>query len=183
MKEINPVLRLFAALLLIAGSCLTVAADEPQEEAVDFLFVQYAEKVSLDKGRLTLFAVKDDTLYFSDRPDRIVGRLTTQRFTEIWGKGDGSFAQVPPNAVLTVLQEPLPLDLVVVLRNPVLSGGNLTYDVEVLDGPDSGEGAASSLFIDAFGIRPEARQEIRQEARQEVRQETRQARRRIDRRI
>ena len=67
---------------------------------------------------------------------------------------------MPPNAVLTVLQEPLPLDLVVVLRNTVLDGENLAYDVEVLDGPESGEGDASTLFIDAIGVRREVRQEV-----------------------
>ena len=78
----------------------------------------------------------------------------------------------------------MPVDLVAVLSNPRLDGDTLTYDVEVLEGPDSGEGLASALFIDVVGrpVKREVRQEGRQEVRQEVRQEKRQTRRRIDRR-
>ena len=76
------------------------------------------------------------------------------------------------------MSEPVPLDLVVVLKEPVLEGDSLVYKVEVLDGPDSGEGKANALFIDVIGVRPgEVRREVKQEARQEVRQTTR----RIDR--
>ena len=84
------------------------------------------------------------------------------------------------------MSEPVPLDLVVVLKDPVLEDDTLVYTVEVLDGPDSGEGKANALFIDVIGVYPgevrrEVRQEVRQEARQEVRQEVRQGARRIDR--
>lgn len=41
-------------------------------------------------------------------------------------------------------------DIAVVLSDPVLTGDTLVYRVEVLDGPESGSGAHSALFIDAF---------------------------------
>jgi hypothetical protein len=159
----------------------TWAAQE--EEKVDFLFVQYAESVTLKDNKLTMQGVQPETLYFSDRPDRIVGRESTKKFVEHWWKeGKDSFAKNPPNAVLVVMSKPVPLDLVVVLKEPVLEGDTLVYKVKVLDGPDSGEGKANALFIDVIGVRRgEVRREVRQEARQEVRQETRQAARRIDR--
>ena len=148
-------------------------AEADDEEKVDFLFVQYAESVTLADGKLTLRGIQPETLYFSDRPDRIVGRESTEKFVEHWWKeGEDSFAKNPPNAVLAVMSEPVPLDLVVVLKEPVLEGNTLIYTVEVLDGPDSGEGEANALFIDVIGVRPgEVRREVRQEARQEVRQE------------
>ena len=128
-----------------------VVAEEGQatkEEMAEFLFVQYAESATLSEGVLTLNGVAPDTLYFSDRPHRIVGREATQKFVKSWGEGEGSFSEIPPNAVLAVMHKPVPLDLVVVLKDPVLEGDTLTYQVEVLDGPDSGEGEASALFID-----------------------------------
>ncbi len=82
------------------------------------------------------------------------------------------------------LSEPVPLDVVVVLKEPVLEGDNLVYKVEVLDGPESGEGEANALFIDVIGMpRGEVREEVREEVRQEGRQEVRQTARRVDRRL
>jgi len=131
-----------------------VAADgqAAKEEMVEFLFVQNAETATLSEGVLTLRGVAPDTLYFSDRPHRIVGRVTTQNFVKSWDEGEGNFSEIPPNAVLAVMHKPVPLDLVVVLNDPVLEGDILTYQVEVLEGPDSGEGEASALFIDTFGF-------------------------------
>jgi hypothetical protein len=131
-----------------------VAADDQatKEEMAELLFVQYAERVSLSDGVLTLKGVAPETLYFSDRPHRIVGRVATENFVKAWDKGEGSFSEIPPNAVLAVMHKPVPLDLVAVLKDPVLEGSTLTFRVEILDGPDSGEGEASALFIDVIGF-------------------------------
>ena len=180
MKKLKPLFILIFTICLLstAGFWISAAATE-DEETVDFLFVQYAESVTLADGKLTLTGIQPETLYFSDRPDRIVGRENTKKFVEYWWKeGTDSFANNPPNAVLAVMSEPVPLDLVVVLKEPVLEGDSLVYKVEVLDGPDSGKGEACALFIDVIG-RPGG--EIREEARQEVRQAGRQIARRIDR--
>ena len=74
-----------------------VAADDQamDEELVEFLFVQYAQGVTLSDGVLTLKGVTPDTLYFSDRPHRIVGRETTQKFVESWDVGEGNFSETP----------------------------------------------------------------------------------------
>lgn len=152
-----------------------VAADNQatQAEMVEFLFVQYAESATLSDGVLTLKGVAPETLYFSDRPHRIVGRQSTQEFVSSWDEGEGSFSETPPNAVLAVMHKPVPLDLVAVLKDPVLEGDTLTYQVEVLDGPDSGEGEASALFIDVIGF----------PILDEVRESTDETVRRIDRRV
>ena len=51
-------------------------------------------------SRSTLLGLTPHTIYFSDRPQRIVGHLTTHRFLQWWSEGDDSFAVDPPNAVL-----------------------------------------------------------------------------------
>jgi hypothetical protein len=120
-------------------------------DVVDYLFVQNAAKVSLKDGVLRMKGVSPDTLYFSDRPERIVGRVATAEFVEHWATGNDSFESDPPNAVLTVLHEPEPQDVVVVLRQPRLEGDDLVYDVEVLDGAKTASGEDSALFIDVIG--------------------------------
>jgi hypothetical protein len=118
---------------------------------VEYLFVQHAEGVTLAEGVLTLEGIGEDVLYFSDRPHRIVGRITLEDFLGSWDEGEESFAEVPPNAVLTVKQENELRDLTVVLKDPVLTEGTLVYQVEVLDGPESGSGDFAALFIDVIG--------------------------------
>ena len=109
--------------------------------------------MTLKDGLLTLEGVRDDLLFFSDRPDRIVGRESLEDFIEAWDEGEESFATIPPNAVLTILRDRDALDLVVVLKEPTLTERTLVYRVEVLDGPESGSGYDAALFIDAFGGR------------------------------
>jgi hypothetical protein len=160
----------------------TAAATEPEAaevEMVEYLFVQHAEGVTLQDGVLTLEGIGEDVLYFSDRPHRIVGRETVEEFLAAWTEGEESFAEVPPNAVLTVKQEDELRDLTVVLQDPVLTEGTLAYQVEVLDGPDSGSGAFAALFIDVIG---DPISGPRGEVRRTARRTSRRTARRVDRR-
>jgi hypothetical protein len=127
------------------------ASSGDSEENVDFLFVQHSSSVTLKDGVLTLQGVAADTLYFSDRPDRIVGRVTTQEFVDNWSEGDDSFTATPPNAVLSTVQHDVSVDVVVVLTEPQLSDGALIYNVEILDGEPEIDSGASALFIDVVG--------------------------------
>jgi len=153
-----------AAVLIIACSgpdappadtAVVVVEGEVETELVEYLFVQHADRVSLENGVLTLEGVGNDVLYFSDRPDRIVGRESLSEFIDDWDEGEESFATIPPNAIVTVVREGESLDLAVVLKDPTMLGEQLmTYNVEVLDGPDSGVGDDAAIFIDAFGLEP-----------------------------
>ena len=142
--------------VLVAASGVALAASAARatsdsDEVVDFLFVQTAPAIRLSDGVLRLNGANPHTLYFSDRPERIFGRVTTEDFVEHWGTGADSFKSDPPNAVLTFHDAEDPTEVVVVLRDPRMEGGNLVYDVEVLDGPKELSGDSASLFIDVIG--------------------------------
>ena len=153
--------------------------EEAAVEEVEYLFVQHAESVTLAEGVLTLGGIGEDVLYFSDRPHRIVGRVPLEDFLGSWTEGEESFAEVPPNAVLTVKQEDELRDLTVVLKEPVLTEQTLVYQVEVLDGPDAGSGAFAALFIDVIG---DPISGPRGEVRRTARRTSRRTARRVDRR-
>jgi len=158
-----------------------VAAEEEADvEMVEFLFVQHAEGVTLQDGLLSLEGVGEDILYFSDRPHRVVGRESLEEFLDAWHKGEGSFAEIPPNAVLTVKQEDELRDLTVVLKDPVLTERTLVYQVEVLDGPQSGSGDFAALFIDVIGAPLVGPTSVRGVARRTARRTTRRVNRRED---
>ena len=158
---------------------VAVAEEQAAIEEVEYLFVQHAEAVALADGVLTLEGIGDDVLYFSDRPHRIVGRVSLEEFLGSWDEGEESFAAVPPNAVLTVRQETELRDLTVVLKKPALTEGTLAYEVEVLDGPESGSGELAALFIDVIG---DPISGPRGEVRRTARRTSRRTARRVDRR-
>lgn len=124
-----------------------------QLEAEQSMFVQNALGITTESGTLTLTGVGPSTLYFSDRPQRVVGHMATSDFVDLWGAGDNSFEVDPPNAVLSFLQPggDVPQDIVVVIRDPRLVGSDLSYSIDVLEGTPPVASGPVSLFIDPFG--------------------------------
>lgn len=115
-----------------------------EEEGPAFLFVQLAERGSWapkpdEPGvyLLSLVGPGTQTLYFSDRPDRIVGAVPTDRFLAALG-----FTPLePPNAAIVVETPEGERDVLVVeLFNPVYTqefdadgGTTLTYEARILE--------------------------------------------------
>jgi hypothetical protein len=83
----------------------------------------------------------------------VVGHLSARKFVELWGEGDNSFANDPPNAVVSYLDDSgaTPDDTIVVLSEPRLAGDDLTYSVEILEGTLPADATSVSVFIDPFG--------------------------------
>jgi hypothetical protein len=128
-------------------------AKAADKKDVEYLFVQTAHAITSDGDKMTLHGVGPTTLFFSDRPERIVGHGTTEESVQIWSEGQDSFAKDPPNATISILEgtDGEIEDIVVVLRDPELVGDKLTYTVKVLDGELPTSGGACSLFIDIIG--------------------------------
>jgi hypothetical protein len=156
--EVNMTTRreILAAALLgplsLAIKAARASEGEKTPEMADFLFVQNARGIAYADGKLTLKGVNPVTVMFSDRPDRIAGHMTTERFIPFWSEGKDSFLKDPPNAALAFLEDDDAEDAVVVLRDPVLAGDDLSYNVEVLEGEIPASAGAASLFIDVIGM-------------------------------
>jgi hypothetical protein len=138
------------AALAFAGSA---AAETTAEGVADFLFVQTAKAMAFDadQSRLTLRGVSPVTLFFTDRPERIAGNMSTTRFLSAWSEGNDSFQSVPPNADLSIIEAGALRQTVVELRDPVLEGENLHYTVKIIGGDMPVLGEEVSLFIDIIG--------------------------------
>ena len=119
---------------------------------VEYMFAMTAERfgVNLD-GRITLHGVSATTLFFSDRPYRLTGHITTEDFVSQWGIGNDNFAENPPNALLSIFEPDAVNDVVVILTEPELSNGGLSYAVQVTDGDLVAADGPVSLFIDMIG--------------------------------
>ncbi len=126
---------------------------EQQLAQIEAMFVQSAHGMTAGDGSVTFHGPAHSTLFFADRPQRVVGHMHTRKFVSEWGEGENSFAEDPPNAVLSFLEEgdTVPEEVTMVIRDPQLSEETLTYRVEVLDGTLPAKAGPCSLFIDPVG--------------------------------
>ncbi|MFO1121221.1 MAG: hypothetical protein U1F47_02695 [Hyphomicrobiales bacterium] len=122
---------------------------------VPSLAVLNSQGATLKDGTLTLSGVAANTIVFADRPVRAAGHQKTEQFIEQWDEGKDSFAVDPPNATVSVLggDGSDVSDAVVVLTKPKLDGGNLTFQVKVLEGSLADAKGPAALFIDWFAAR------------------------------
>ena len=143
-------------VLLALYPVAKLATAQPKPQA-SLLFVQMAQKIDYKKtdaasGVMTLYDVPTQTMFFTDRPNRVVGNVPTSAFVSRWttDKGPNGFATNPPNAAVTVFQPDGAKTAIVELSNPRLDGNKLSYDVKVLQGISSTQPAEGVVFIDNF---------------------------------
>jgi hypothetical protein len=156
-KRLSPahlVFLLVAVVLSMSALAATsaIAAEEPQ-----LMFVQVAEDLKADTAKSTLRLVKvnQQTLYFSDRPQRIAGHIKMAEYLQEWTAkaGKDNFKADPPNATLSVYEPGKPENTIVVvtLTNPVVDGADLVYNYKVINGTMPANGGQTALFIDWIG--------------------------------
>ena len=125
-------------------------------EMVPSLIVMNARGASLSGSTLTLDGVSPNSIVFADRPVRAAGHSLTSQLLEEWipnPEGGDDFAKDPPNATVSVLSKDgsKVADAVVVLKSPKLTGDQLTFDVQVLEGNLAGADGPAFVFIDIIG--------------------------------
>ncbi len=143
--------RLNISILIASFIVFACTQNEEPSKEVQYMFVQNADGINMSSEQLTLQKVSQTTIFFSDRPERIAGHMTTADFVDEWNKGENSFADDPPNAVLSVFSEDNISDVVLELNNPRLEGLNLVYDIKLVEGEMLSSGGATSIFIDPVG--------------------------------
>lgn len=151
MRKIVPLVCALSSLTSVLGCHAPAAHDAPTKEQVaaaeQFLFVQNASSGQYDGQLLKLNQVAP-TIFFADRPYRVFGHVDPDAFIEAWTRGPNSFAQDPPNAILSLLGEGQTHSFEVELMDPKFTGGDLTYRVKVESGTIPASFKSASLFID-----------------------------------
>ena len=122
--------------------------------ALELLFVQSADGGQLIESTLTLSGVSDQTGWFSDRPFRFSGQVTTEGFLTLWDEGE-TFAEDPPNADFTCTVDGEVVNYVVELTSPAMPGDDLSYSAAAVGDTVLPETvvaceADSHLFIDTL---------------------------------
>ena len=135
-----------------------VATEAGGKAAASRLYVQDAAGGTLTETTLVLSGVDESTPWFTDRPYREAGQMTTAEFVALFAEeGANSFAEDPPNADFTCEVAGAVVNQAVTLMDPVLdeATGTLTYTAALV--PSAGDGDSFSeitcdgdahLFID-----------------------------------
>ena len=122
--------------------------------APSLLFVQNGTGGTLSETTLTLTDVSSKTGWFTDRPYRGSGQMSTERFIALWDEG-GTFADDPPDADFTCTVDSEVVNYVVELTSPGMVGEDLSYAVTAVADTVLPEttitcDGASHAFLDAL---------------------------------
>jgi hypothetical protein len=113
---------------VMALSSLSLASNTQDKPGA--LFTQLAQTASIttnphhpDWKTLTLKGVSPKTVWFTERPHRLSGQVTTQQFVNQWAKGPNNFEENNPNASMVyILDNKRPAThkiAVIQLSNPI----------------------------------------------------------------
>lgn len=134
--------------LLLAG-CATPgaepagASDSTDAETPQWLMVTNGESATIADGVFTLTGVDDDTLAFTDRPNRDADQWDTEEFLGGW---EESFSESAPNVAVKADG----FESAATFSNFRYEGENAVWDVTVLEGQNAFPGELNDvhLFID-----------------------------------
>jgi hypothetical protein len=119
------------------------------------MFVQSAESLKADDKTLRLVNLSPQTIWFTDRPVRKAGHVTTANYMKEWtaAAGKDNFSNDPPNATLSVYEAGKSNNTLTVVEifDPVLQGKDLVYRYKLIEGKVPTSGGATALFIDWIG--------------------------------
>lgn len=138
--------RVAMGLVLIAmlmSSTLLSAQGEPETDSdaseYSYMFAQTADRGTLteqpDGSFLLVLENIGPTLWFTERPGRFSGHITTERYINVWTEGNDSMTIDPPNAALQLGD----ISYVFELTNPVydVETATLRYTASVLPDGDT----------------------------------------------
>ena len=81
------VLAVLSTTVLYGAAKMDPPASQADAAKAQLLFVQTAQGLACTNNTIVLKGVNPITIYFSDRPERIAGHLTTAEFVPTWGEG------------------------------------------------------------------------------------------------
>ncbi|MGD1835905.1 MAG: hypothetical protein ACPKQO_09310 [Nitrososphaeraceae archaeon] len=147
MKNNLSLVMLFSTLTILVAisTMISIYAQEENQTTPEpqFLSLQHAQsgiisEINATFYKLELNQVSDETIEFSERPDRIIKTISTEEFiTECWSLETPNNYQInPPNADLIIHDNKLntQIDFIIEIFNPVYDKNEniLIYDFKLL---------------------------------------------------
>jgi hypothetical protein len=144
----STIVGIFTVVLMLIPGLVFAEHVIDDSKNTGYLFVISGTLGSLDGDTLTLNRVPN-VIYFSDRPDRVAGHLSLEKFVESWNKGVDGFKADPPNATLSVLKKDGANNIVVELLSVEQKSGSVVFKVAVLEGIVPESLNIATMFIDS----------------------------------
>ena len=152
-KYIKQGLKIISLSFLIGVSGVGVAEVQASKaNPVSYLFIQNAKNGILQvdpqdpkQYHLVLEGVQSYVMYFSDRPKRFSGLISTERFVSLWhARQKNNFSKDAPNVAVSGMKlhrifRNKEMSVVFSLENPVYDDKNhtVTYDADLVGDPES----------------------------------------------
>jgi len=115
---------------------------EPQ-----YLFTLASKSGTFEGDILTLKGIPL-VVYFSDRPVRVAGHITLEKFAGMWDKGVNNFKADPPNAELAIYDKKGDKHAILIISSPEVKGDTISFKVRLISESIPKSLGHSTLFID-----------------------------------
>jgi hypothetical protein len=146
---------LLTASAAICSSLFGIApATAADDEVCEAMYVHTANEASMTETTLTMSGVSPSVVFFCDRPVRFAGHMSIDAFLEEVSQAEESFAEVPPNAVVSIFVDGKdPQDVVFeIATRPEIDGETFVYnDIRILEGDVVAGSGPATIFIDRVG--------------------------------
>lgn len=143
----------FLAAIVVAAVLAAPARAEESEKVCEALFVHNAHHIAMSENTITMTGASPTVTFFCDRPIRMAGHLSIEKYLTAVYTGKDDFVDNPPNAVVSITNGDEFVDVVVELTTmPEVEGDKLVYrDVRIIQGDVPKATGPGSLFIDIIG--------------------------------
>jgi len=118
-----------------------------------YLFTLASKSGTLEGDTLTLKGVPL-VVYFSNRPVRISGHISLEKFVGMWDKGVDNFKVDPPNAELAIYDKSGDKHDVLIISRPEVKGDTISFKVRVFHKSIPRSFGHSTLFVDPDTVAP-----------------------------
>ena len=142
----------------VLGITMIMESIEKENPPVSLLFVQMATSgtfTETDDGHLlVLEGINEQTIYYSDRPNRVAGHMSTDELVKKWTSGDDSFESNPPNTVMAIVEpDGTQNAITIALTKPVydLEAMQMQYSVYIIADEVDAANQVDVSFPETFG--------------------------------
>ena len=145
-----------ASLAPMAAMLPSLAAAADADAKMQLMFVQSADSLKAGDQVLRLVGGSQQTVWFSDRPERKAVHLSRREYIKAWTAAawPSNLSKDPPNSTHSVYQPGKDDNTltVVEISEPKVEGKDLVYAYKLIEGQMPKTGTAPSLFIDWIGV-------------------------------
>ena len=133
-------------LMLVTGLVFAEHVIDNSKEP-QYLFTLASKSGTFEGDILTLKGIPL-VVYFSDRPVRVAGHITLEKFAGMWDKGVNSFKADPPNAELAIYDKKGDKHAILIISSPEVKGDTISFKVRLISESIPKSLWHSTLFID-----------------------------------